>query len=73
MHPTLDVGTYRDANGDLVHCWRDPRGELIHELEGHGPSRCRGAHPCPHLAVKLSDDPHWPDPPAATVDLWSTD
>ncbi len=56
----VDLGTYRAPGGTLVHCWHDPSGILIAEREGpNGPERVD-----PKVltgAVKLSDEPFWPE------------
>lgn len=60
MGKTVDLGTYRTRDGDLVHAWYDGTGVLMAEREGAkgwsrvDPSVVTGA-------VKLSDDPFWPD------------
>ncbi|HVH51633.1 MAG TPA: hypothetical protein VM690_05775 [Gaiellaceae bacterium] len=56
----LDLGTYRTAGGELVHCWSDGSGVLTAEREGpNGPVRID-----PSVltgVIKLSDDPFWPE------------
>jgi hypothetical protein len=56
----LDLGTYRTTEGDLVHAWYDGDGALMAEREGP-----RGWTPIDPsaitTAVKLSDDPFWPE------------
>lgn len=57
---SIDLGTYRTPDGRLVHAWYDASGILMAEREGAGgrepvdPSAITGA-------VKLSDDPFWPE------------
>jgi hypothetical protein len=56
----LDLGTYRGPGGELVHCWYDGSGALACEREGpHG--RTRVDPSVVTRAVKLSDDPYWPE------------
>lgn len=56
----LDLGTYRTATGELVHAWYDGSGILMAERDGPA-----GRTPIDAAsvlnAVKLSDDPYWPD------------
>ena len=66
----LDLGTYRTGDGDLVHLRYDPLGTLTAEREG--PSGRERVDPSVVThAVKVSDDPWWPDlePPEQPV-LW---
>lgn len=66
----VDLGTYRTADGELVHCWHDPSGVLMAEREG--PKGRVSVDPSVLTsAVKLSDDPFWPedDEPVQGV-LW---
>lgn len=67
----IDLGTYRTVDGQLVHCWYDDAGRLRAEREGPGGSRVRVDPSVLTGAVKLSDDPLWPDrePPVRSV-LW---
>ncbi len=54
----VDLGTYRTADGELVHCWHDPSGVLMAEREG--PKGRVAVDPSVLTsAVKLSDDPFW--------------
>jgi hypothetical protein len=56
----LDLGTYRTAEGDLVHLSYDPLGTLMAERDG--PLGRERVDPADLVnAVKLSDDPLWPD------------
>lgn len=65
---SIDLGTYRTADGDLVHCWYDATGVLMAERE-RGKVRVDTATLM--TAVKLSDDPLWPDVEAPIqVGLW---
>ncbi|MDE3112320.1 MAG: hypothetical protein KGN00_01250 [Chloroflexota bacterium] len=60
MNTTVDLGTYRTPEGDLVHCWADSGGILTAELEGPQ-GRVRVDPARVKTAVKLSDDPFWPE------------
>lgn len=66
----IDLGTYRTCDGDLVHCWYDGPGSLIAERDGpRGKERVDPGTLT--RAVKLSDDPLWPDDDApARTALW---
>lgn len=65
----LDLGTYRTSDGDLVHCWYDASGVLMAEREG--PDGTTRVDPSVVTsAVKLSDDPHWPDEEPVQQVLW---
>ena len=62
---TIDIGTYRAADGSLLHVRQRQDGELVVEVERE--RGCRGPLDAAHL-VKLSDDPYWPDlEPAITL------
>lgn len=56
----VDLGTYRTRSGQLIHAWYDHRDALMAEREDNtgwvpvDPSVITGA-------VKLSDDPFWPE------------
>ena len=56
----LDLGTYRTSEGDLVHCWYDASGILMAERDMPN-GRMRVDPSILTNAVKLSDDPLWPD------------
>lgn len=56
----IDLGTYRTADGELVHCWYDSSGVLTAEREGPM-GRVRVDPSVVVKAVKLSDDPSWPE------------
>jgi hypothetical protein len=68
---SIDLGTYRTSDGDLVHCWYDASGLLMAEREGPR-GKVRVDPKVLLSAVKLSDDPLWPDrdAPVQTV-LWN--
>lgn len=56
----VDLGTYRTSEGDLVHCWYDGSGVLMAERDG--PQGRVAVDPSAVTsAVKLSDDPFWPE------------
>jgi hypothetical protein len=56
----LDLGTYRTSEGELIHLSYDPRGTLTAERDG--PTGRESVDPSlVTSAVKLSDDPFWPD------------
>lgn len=66
----VELGTYRTRDGDLVHAWYDASGVLRAEREG--PNGWERIDPSAITsAVKLSDDPFWPEgeKPAQGV-LW---
>ncbi len=56
----LDLGTYRTADGEFVHLRYDPLGGLLAERDGPD-GRVRVDPSDLVNAVKLSDDPFWPD------------
>jgi hypothetical protein len=56
----LDLGTYRTSDGELVHLRYDPLGTLTAERDGPN-GRVRIDPSVLTNAVKLSDDPFWPD------------
>ncbi len=56
----VDLGTYRTREGDLVHAWFDSTGILMAEREGPS-GRVRIEPSAITNAVKLSDDPFWPE------------
>ena len=66
----LDLGTYRTGDGDLVHLWYDSLGMLVAEKDG--PDGREAIDPSVVTrAVKVSDDPYWPDePPVVQPSLW---
>lgn len=67
----VELGTYRTRDGDLVHAWYDSSGVLMAEREGPNGRRVRVDPSAVTSAVKLSDDPFWPEgeAPAQGV-LW---
>jgi hypothetical protein len=54
--PTMEPGTYRATDGALIHVRPTPTGKTLVEVDD--PSGKRGDL---RVAVKLSDDPDWPD------------
>ncbi|MBU6424429.1 MAG: hypothetical protein KGJ98_02760 [Chloroflexota bacterium] len=60
MDTSIDLGTYRTSDGALVHCWADSAGILTAEREGPT-GRVRVDPVQVRSAVKLSDDPFWPE------------
>jgi len=74
--PDLEIepGTYRGRDGVLVHCRRDAGGTLVLATDGsHRLIRAPGPH-CLAGAVKLSDEPSWPDEDdGASEGVWLTD
>lgn len=70
MSTIVDLGTYRTPEGDLLHCWCDSSGVVTAEREGPD-GRVRVDPSAVTSAVKLSDDPFWPenDEPVRGV-LW---
>ena len=55
--PAINPGTYRTRDGSLVHVRPSPSGKMLVEVDGGG----RGKRGDITVAVKLSDDPDWPD------------
>ncbi len=56
----VDLGTYRTREGELVHAWYDSSGVLMAERES--PQGWVRIDPSAVTsAVKLSDDPFWPE------------
>jgi hypothetical protein len=54
--PPFDPGTYRSADGALIHVRPSRTGKTVVDVEA--PTGARGDL---RVAVKLSDDPDWPD------------
>jgi hypothetical protein len=54
--PKIDPGTYRAADGALIHVRPSAAGRVLVEIEG-GRRRSGDLQ----VGVKLSDDPDWPD------------
>lgn len=56
----VELGTYRTREGDFVHAWFDASGVLMAERDG--PNGKESVDPKTITnAVKLSDDPFWPE------------
>lgn len=66
----IELGTYRTGDGVLVHVWYDESGVLMAEREG--PRGIERVDPRTMVtAVKLSEDPLWPDRESPVqVGLW---
>jgi hypothetical protein len=67
--PAMDPGTYRTDDGALVHVRPSPSGKMLVEVDDYGRSK-RGDL---RVAVKLSDDPDWPDGSASHMTLLHAD
>jgi hypothetical protein len=67
--PAIDPGTYRTADGALVHVRPSASGKMLIDVDGDTKSK-RGEL---QVAVKLSDDPDWPDGSASRVTLLHAD
>jgi len=59
--PAIDPGTYRSEDGALIHVRPLRGGKMLVDVDGDA----RGKRGDIRVAVKLSDDPDWPDGPAA--------
>ena len=66
--PAIDPGTYRTDDGALVHVRRSASGKML--VEGDGAKGKRGDL---RVAVKVSDDPDWPDGSAPDMTLLHAD
>jgi len=58
--PDIDPGTYRAADGALIHVRPSASGRMLIEVEG-GRAGGAGRRADLRVGVKLSDDPDWPD------------
>jgi|SRR5919198_3868802 hypothetical protein len=68
--PSIDgPGTYRAAEGALVHVRTSQTGSLIVDVDGEPVMRRSDLR----IAAKLSDDPDWPDLSNARVTLLPAD
>jgi len=67
--PAIDPGTYRTADGALVHVRPSASGKMLIDIDSDTKSK-RGEL---RVAVKLSDDPDWPDGSASRVTLLHAD
>jgi hypothetical protein len=68
--PAMDPGTYRSADGALIHVRPSSTGKMLVEVDD-----AKGIQKRDHVqvAVKLSDDPDWPDGSAAHMTLLHAD
>jgi hypothetical protein len=67
--PAIDPGTYRTRDGALVHVRTSASGKMLVEVD----SDAKGRRADLRVAVKLSDDPDWPDGSASRVTLLRAD
>jgi hypothetical protein len=67
--PAIDPGTYRTQDGALIHIRPSASGRMLIEFDGDTKSK-RGDL---RVAVKLSDDPDWPDGSASHMTLLHAD
>lgn len=63
MNGTLAPGTFRARNGDLIHCRDDFEGHTQVEVEHDDGSVTWADLTALRGAVRLSDDPDWPQRP----------
>ena len=66
--PAIDPGTYRTANGALVHVRPSASGKMLVEVDG-----AKGKRGDLRVAVKLSDDPDWHDGSRSNMTLLHAD
>jgi hypothetical protein len=67
--PGIDPGTYRTADGALVHVRPSASGKMLIDIDGD----TKGKRGELRVAVKLSDDPDWPDLSASSTTLLHAD
>jgi hypothetical protein len=67
--PAIDPGTYRSEDGALMHVRPSASGKILVEVAGGA----RGKRGDVRVAVKLSDDPDWPDGPGTHMTLLHAD
>jgi hypothetical protein len=67
--PAIDAGTYRSEDGALIHVRSSASGKMLIEVDGGQ----TGKGPNLRVAVKLSDDPDWPDGSASHMTLLHAD
>jgi hypothetical protein len=60
MNGELVPGTYRAKNGDLIHCHDDFEGHTLVEVEHDDGSMTWADMTAIRDAVRVSDDPDWP-------------
>jgi hypothetical protein len=65
----IDPGTYRSDDGALVHVRPSASGKMLIEVDGDK----RKKRVDLRVAVKLSDDPDWPDGSASRMTLLHAD
>jgi hypothetical protein len=65
----IDPGTYRSEDGALIHVRPSAGGKMLVEVDGDTKARRGGLR----VAVKLSDDPDWPDGSASRVTFLHAD
>jgi hypothetical protein len=65
----IDPGTYRTDDGALIHVRPSPSGKMRIDIDGDTKSK-RGDL---RVAVKLSDDPDWPDGSGSRMTLLHAD
>ncbi len=68
--PTIDPGTYRTADGALIDVRPSPGRKMQVEVDGAKGIQRRGDL---RVAVKLSEDPDWPDGAASHMTLFHAD
>ena len=66
--PAIDPGTYRTAEGTLIHVRPSPSGTI--RIDVDGPRAKPGDL---RVGVKLSDDPDWPDGASSHMTLLHAD
>jgi hypothetical protein len=66
--PKIDPGTYRTADGALIHVRPAAAGKVVVEVEGG-----RRKPDDLQVGVKLSDDPDWPDGSVSHMTLLHAD
>jgi hypothetical protein len=67
--PAIDPGTYRSEDGALILVRPSAGGKMLVEVDGDTKGRRGGLR----VAVKLSDDPDWPDGSASRVTILHAD
>jgi hypothetical protein len=67
--PAIEPGTYRSADGALLHVRPSAGGKMFIDIDGGTKSK-RGDL---RVAVKLSDDPDWPDGSPSRMTLLHAD
>ena len=67
--PSIEPGTYRSDDGALVHVRPSAGGKMLVEVDGGARSKPGDLR----VAVKLSDDPDWPEDSASHATLLHAD